>query len=231
MQGGDAEIGLKIELVEEEFVGVLDFETHRFKHLDREVPQVRGHDDVRPSPQRGGHHVPVVRIWQGQTGRQVPPTRHAGVLERRADHVRHPPRCTRRQIRMDRLNGVHHLVQDAFAPHRSVQVSLRRPKQGVGQYDRHQDAGVGERAEPGPPVSLPDACGPSEAPRCSREPTRRAQPLQPVPSARRELPGVRRACDAGSRGRRSAAPDDAGRLRAVRRRSRPGRAASPGWAG
>lgn len=80
---------------------------------------------------------------------------------------------------MDDLDCLDHLIWDAIAPQRSVQVRFREPKQGVGQCDWYQDASIEERAESGH-ESTSVALASTLRPRCSQAPRRTARLRRPA---------------------------------------------------
>ena len=82
MQAGHRAIGLEVQLIEQEVIGVLHLQADVTDGLHWEVTKVRGHDHIRPTTQGGGHLVAVVGVREFDSGPQRLPACDASVVER-----------------------------------------------------------------------------------------------------------------------------------------------------
>lgn len=81
----------------------------------------------------GRNHMSIAGIWKVDGVDQGLPPEHACVVKGTVHRVR-PRSCpSGSQVRMDVVDDSHHVIENALAPQRVIQVSFGQAQESVGQ--------------------------------------------------------------------------------------------------
>ena len=124
----------------------------RNQPVGREVPQVPGHDHVRPAPDGSRQHVAVARVGQVEVASKRRISRHDGFRKVPVHDRPGPLQHGGVKIGPVRQQAPCPLGMDVGAPERREQVPVGQPQQQVPKASRIEHVGVEHRPPPRHPL-------------------------------------------------------------------------------
>jgi hypothetical protein len=142
----------EVEGIGDEFVSRSHFESDRPHQLRRKVPEIVGHDLVRPDAERSGDHMGVILVRNAsQRGREAFPSRDHR-LRKRSLNGKAGGACAHLRFRTAALmeefaNRDFCFIKDPSRPRDTEEVRLRQGQEQVALQDRDQNAGIEDNRE------------------------------------------------------------------------------------